>query len=164
MLKMVVLAAGWPLLNPAGATFADVAPGSTFYQAIETGTAHGIIGGYRCGGPGEPCDAQQRPYFRPGGSVSRGQLSKILTLALGYGDPAPATATFADVPVGSTFFAYVEAVAAHGLVGGYPCGGVNPATGAAEPCDATSRPYFRPSNGSTRAQVSKMVTRAYGGP
>jgi hypothetical protein len=158
MLKMVALAAGWPLLNPASASFADVAPGSTFYQAIETGYNHGIIGGYACGGVGEPCDAQQRPYFPPGAAVSRGQLSKILALARGYTLPTPPSGTFADVPPGSTFYAYVEAVEAQGIVGGYPCGG------AGEPCDSGNHPYFRPTTGATRAQVSKMVTRAYGGP
>jgi hypothetical protein len=158
MLKMVTLAASWPLLNPATATFADVPAGSTFYQAIETGYAHGIITGYPCGGPNEQCDPAQRPYFRPGAPVSRGQLSKILGLARGYPQLDPPIATFADVPTSNNFYGYVEAMAAYGIVSGYPCGGPN------EPCDSGHRPYFRPSSGATRAQVSKMVTRAYGGP
>jgi hypothetical protein len=159
MLKMVVLAAGWPLSNPPSATFADVPPDNTFYQEIETGYAHGIITGYACGGVNEPCDGNHRPYFRFTASVSRGQLSKILALARGYSLPNPDSGTFADVPPGSTFYQYVEAVAAQGIVGGYPCG-----VAAGEPCDGTSRPYFRSTTGATRAQVSKMVTRAYGGP
>jgi hypothetical protein len=158
MLKMVTLAAGWPLLNPATATFADVPRGSTFYQAIETGFARGIVVGYTCGGPGEPCDAAKHPYFRPAAGVTRGQLSKILALARAYPLPTPATATFADVPPGSTFYGYVESVAAQGIVSGYPCGS------SGEPCDGGNRPYFRPTVGATRAQVSQMVTRAYGGP
>lgn len=158
MLKMVTLAAGWPLQNPATATFADVPVGSTFYPAIETGYAHGSITGYPCGGPNEPCDGGNRPYFRPSAPVSRGQLSKILAVARGYPPPAPPTATFADVPPNNNFYGYVEALAAYGIVSGYPCGGPN------EPCDSSNRPYFRPTAGATRAQVSKMVTRAYGGP
>ena len=37
--------------------------------------------------------------------------------------PAPGTATFADVPVGSQFHRFVEALAASGITGG--CGGGN---------------------------------------
>jgi hypothetical protein len=36
------------------------------------------MSGYPCGGPGEPCDPQQRPYFRWGNPVTRGQASKIV--------------------------------------------------------------------------------------
>jgi hypothetical protein len=38
--------------------------------------------GYPCGGPNEPCDGQNRPYFRPGNNATRAQLSKMLALAL----------------------------------------------------------------------------------
>ena len=70
LLKMVVNAAGWPLLNPATPTFADVGPGTAFYTFIETGVSHGIISGYDCGGPGEPCQAPaNRRYFRPAGNA-----------------------------------------------------------------------------------------------
>ena len=36
------------------------------------------ISGYECGGPGEPCDSEDRPYFRPNNGVTRGQASKIV--------------------------------------------------------------------------------------
>jgi hypothetical protein len=42
----------------------------------------GIISGYPCGGPGEPCDEQNRPYFRPGDTATRGQISKMVYLTL----------------------------------------------------------------------------------
>jgi hypothetical protein len=32
----------------------------------------GIAAGYPCGGPGEPCDSENRPYFRPGNNISWG--------------------------------------------------------------------------------------------
>src|SRR3712207_7358236 len=48
-----------------------------------------------------------------------------------------------------------------GVVSGYPCGGTNPATGAAEPCDASSRPYFRVNNNVTRGQTSKIVAETF---
>ena len=40
---------------------------------------HGVIGGYQCGGPGEPCDSENRAYFRPYNTLTRGQLAKILS-------------------------------------------------------------------------------------
>jgi hypothetical protein len=159
LLKMVVNSAGWPLLNPATPTFADVGPDNAFYTFIETGVSHGIISGYDCGGPGEPClPPENRRYFRPAAGITRGQLSKVIALARGYTLPNPSTPTFVDVPAGSPFYGYVEAVAANHIVSGYDCGSPG------EPCDGARRPYFRPSNTATRGQVSKLVTLAYGGP
>jgi hypothetical protein len=40
-----------------------------------------LVTGYPCGGPGEPCDAQNRPYYRPGGLVTRQQMSKFIDQA-----------------------------------------------------------------------------------
>ena len=76
------MAAGWPLLNPPTGTFEDVLPGSPFYSVIETAACHDVISGYACGGPGEPCDAGRRPYFRPGNNATRGQIAKIVYLSL----------------------------------------------------------------------------------
>jgi hypothetical protein len=154
--KMVVLAAGWPLENPTTGSFQDVPPGSTFYQYVETAFAHGIINGYPCGGAGEPCVGPgNRPYYRLGNNVTRGQVSKMIALSRGWALANPGTATFHDVPVGSTFFQYVETAVAHGIISGYPCGGPG------EPCPGQ---YFRPGNNVTRAQLSKMLSRAIASP
>jgi hypothetical protein len=80
--KIIVGAKGWPLADPAAPTFADGAPGSLNYAYIETAVAHAIISGYSCGGPGEPCDSQNRPYFRQFNNATRGQIAKIVYLAL----------------------------------------------------------------------------------
>ncbi|HET7081829.1 MAG TPA: S-layer homology domain-containing protein, partial [Chloroflexia bacterium] len=123
---------------------------------IETAARHGIISGYTCGGPGEACTAPlARPYFRPGASITRGQLSKVLALARGYSLPNPAQPTFVDVPRTQPFFRYVEAMAAHDIVSGYRCGS------RGEPCPGA---YFRPANSATRGQVTKFVSLSYGGP
>ena len=59
--------------------FQDVPPIHTFYQEIERLASRGVMGGYPCGGPGEPCVApENRPYFRPGNDVTRGQSAKIV--------------------------------------------------------------------------------------
>lgn len=158
LLKMAVLAVGWPWTNPKDPTFADVPHDNAFYDYIETAFANGIINGYPCGNPGEPCDSLNRPYFHPSNNITRGQLSKVIALTQGYTLPNPDVPTFADVPADHPFFGYVEAMYTNGIINGYPCG--NPG----EPCDAQSRPYFRPSNSATRGQVSKLVTISSGGP
>jgi hypothetical protein len=158
VLKMVVNAAGGPLVSPQTPTFADVTPDNVFYTYIETAASYGITSGYPCGSEGEPCDEAERPYFRPGNSITRGQLSKIIAIARRMEIAAPETQRFADVPLDHTFAAYIEAVSANGIVSGYPCGGEG------EPCDEAERPYFRPANTATRGQISKIVTRGYEGP
>ena len=137
-------------------TFEDVAVGSTFWVYIERLSSRGIIGGYPCGGPNEPCVApDNRPYFRANNNVTRGQLSKIVAGAAGYTE-TPTGQTFEDVAPGSTFYLYVERVASRGIVGGYPCGGPG------EPCSPPgNRPYFRPANNATRGQMSKIAAQAF---
>jgi hypothetical protein len=76
--KFVVLAAALPVVTPAGPRFADVPPTHPFYATIETAALYGVVGGYPCGGPGEPCDPQNRPYYRSGQSVTRAQFAKML--------------------------------------------------------------------------------------
>src|SRR5262249_38427137 len=85
MVKIVILGFHKPIHTPAsGYTFADVPPTFPFFAVIETAAADGIVSGYGCGGPGEPCDPLQRPYFRPYVYVTRGQLSKIDANAAGW--------------------------------------------------------------------------------
>jgi len=68
--KIVVSAAGWALVNPPSAHFSDVPPGSTFYPFVETAVDHGILSGYSDG------------TFQPSNSALRGQVGKIVDLAL----------------------------------------------------------------------------------
>ncbi|HUS16975.1 MAG TPA: S-layer homology domain-containing protein [Chloroflexia bacterium] len=155
MVKIVVL--GFALTGPpppTGGTFADVPPGSTFYPYVETAAARAIVSGYTCGAPGEPCDAENRPYFRGGANVTRGQLAKITASAAGWAAGNPATGTFADVLPGSPFYGFVEAAACRGVVSGYTCGGPG------EPCDGGNRPYFRQGNNAIRGQIAKIVRGA----
>ncbi len=58
--------------------------------------------------------------------------------------PAPATATFIDVPTSHIFFQYVEALVAAGITGG---------------CDAT---HYCPNNYVTRGQMAKFLAVALG--
>jgi hypothetical protein len=133
--KMLVLGRGWPVVTPAAPTFRDVPDTYPFYGYIETATQHGAISGYDCG-PG--CRE-----FRPGNNVTRGQISKLIAVALGWTLTTPATPTFRDVDATNPFYAAIETVYAHGVISGYDCG-----PGCLE---------FRPANNATRAQLSKML-------
>ncbi|HEX8229098.1 MAG TPA: S-layer homology domain-containing protein [Chloroflexia bacterium] len=68
----------------SGQTYADVPVSndpSSFYVYIERLTQRNVMGGYACGTSdpnGGPCDDQDRPYFRPGNAVTRGQAAKIV--------------------------------------------------------------------------------------
>jgi hypothetical protein len=148
--------------------FQDVPPStevSSFHPYTRCLACRGVLAGYPCGGANpqtgqsEPCGTSSNPYFRPGASVTRAQLSKIVATAAGFNEQADAE-TFSDVPSGSTFYAYVERLHGRGIVGGYPCGGGNPQTLEREPCDDLHRPYFRPGNTATRAQLAQIVSQA----
>ncbi|HEX6605866.1 MAG TPA: S-layer homology domain-containing protein [Chloroflexia bacterium] len=147
MVKIVVGGFGLtapPTTPPGGYTFADVPPAHPFFSYIETAAALGIVSGYTCGGPGEACDAFNRPYFRSGADVTRGQLSKIVVNAAGWAVQTPPVATFTDVPPAHTFYSYIETAACHGVISGY--------------ADHT----FRPGNNATRGQIAKIVYFALG--
>jgi Tol biopolymer transport system component len=150
--KIVALAYNWNLEPlPGGAyTFADVRPDHTFYLHIEAAYGMGAFGGYPCSGTGEPCDSQNRPYFRPGNNATRGQIAKILSNASIFNEPVSGQ-TFEDVSPNHTFYQYVQRMSSRAIIGGYPCG----STG--EPCGAGNRPYFRAGNNATRGQLSKMI-------
>lgn len=148
--KIVALAAGVPAA-PAGQRFADVAPGSPFYNEINALAALGHMGGYPCGSAGEPCTGGNLPYFRPGSSITRGQLSKIVSNTAGYNE-AYSTQNFEDVPTNGAFYIWIERLASRGIINGYTCGG------AGEPCNPpANRSYFRPNAEITRAQTAKIV-------
>ena len=66
---------------PDGQCFADVPPSNPFYNYANTLYREDIVTGYACGGPGEPCGAYNRPYFRPGSSVTRQQMTKFIDAA-----------------------------------------------------------------------------------
>ena len=64
---------------PSGQTFQDVPSSHPFYTWIQRLAARKILGGYNCGGPGEPCGSGNKPYFRPDGLITRGQSAKVVS-------------------------------------------------------------------------------------
>lgn len=154
MAKIIVLAFDFAIDTTGGPHFNDVAVGSTFYDYIETGRSLNLFTGYDDG------------TYRPNNSVTRGQIAKIVVNAAILADPAnwtlqnPSTNTFEDVPVGSTFFTYVETAYQHNVIDGYPCG-----TLPGGPCvPPGNKPYFIPGANATRAQISKVTYLAVTDP
>ena len=131
-------ASGTPTATPVGGcgSFSDVQPSDFFYEPVRYLNCHGVISGYADG------------TFRPFNLTTRGQLSKIVVLAVGWTLFVPTTPTFRDVPLNHTFFQYVETAYSHGIISGYSCG-----AGCLE---------FRPENNVTRAQLCKIVVNAKG--
>jgi 5'-nucleotidase/2',3'-cyclic-nucleotide 2'-phosphodiesterase/3'-nucleotidase/5'-nucleotidase len=135
--------------------FQDVPVGSTFFEYAGRLASRGYMQGYACGGPGEPCEAGNLPYFRPGSNATRGQISKIVSNAAQFTDPQP-TMLFQDVPPNSPFHHYIGRLASRGYMNGYTCGAPG------EPCIAPRNlPYFRPNNDATRGQTSKIVANTF---
>jgi hypothetical protein len=154
IVKVLVISAGLDAALPSSATFSDVPTTNGFFSWVEKAVANGVSSGYACGGPGEPCDAQNRPYFRPNVAVNRGQIAKMIVQAKGWNPPNPSAQTFRDVPASSPYFRFVEYVAAQAVISGYTCGG------ASEPCPGQ---YFRPGGSTTRGQARKMISLAVSG-
>ena len=156
-ISKIVAGASGSTGDPGPQKYEDVPPNSPFYQWINRLSNENVMGGYPCGGPGEPCGNGNRPYFRPGANATRGQMSKIVSNAAGFDDPATGQ-SFEDLPPSdepSSYYQYVERLHARGIVGGYPCGGDD------EECGDEDRPYFRPNANVTRGQAAKIAANTF---
>jgi len=136
--------------------FQDVPVGSTFHEYIGRLASRGYISGYACGGTVEPCvPPDNLPYFRPNNNATRGQITKIVSNAVGFSEP-PSGQQFQDVPIASTYYTYTFRLVLHNIMQGYGCGGPG------EPCiPPDDLPYFRPNNNATRGQTSKIDAGAF---
>ncbi len=82
----------------SGQRFEDVPPDNVFYEYIERLTARGMLTGYPCGEPNEPCKPpDNKPYFRPAANVMRGQAAKITYDAL-FQPPPTSTPVWTATP------------------------------------------------------------------
>ncbi len=140
--------------DPGTQIYEDVDASNPFYTWTNRLSRRGIMSGYPCGGEGEACGAGNRPYFRPFGSTTRGQIAKIVSNAVGINDD-PGPRIFEDVPPDHPFFLWVQRVTNRGIMYGYPCGGPG------EPCCPSCGPWFRVYNNATRGQTAKTVARAF---
>ncbi|MHB8841895.1 MAG: S-layer homology domain-containing protein [Candidatus Aquicultor sp.] len=102
--KMICLAMGWDLANPAKPSFSDVSKQSWEYSYVETAKAHGAISGYPNG------------TFAPGRSITRAEIASILAKALKL---SGGTSTLIDINT-SWAKGYVNSCVKAGLISGYP--------------------------------------------
>ncbi|MDQ5825863.1 MAG: S-layer homology domain-containing protein [Chloroflexota bacterium] len=149
------LYASWRTAPVCQVFFEDVPAGSTYYESVRCLACSNILGGYPCGGPGEPCDGSSDPYFRVNNNITRGQIAKVVSNAADFNND-PGAQIFADVPASSPFFTWINRLSRLGHMSGYACGGPG------EPCGAGSLPYFRPNANASRGQLSKIVSNAAG--
>jgi len=140
--------------GPGPQIYEDVAEDNPFYIWINRLSIHGFMGGYLCGGEGEPCGPNNLPYFRPFANATRGQLAKIVANAAGVGG-TPTGLFYTDVPEDHPFYVWIMRLTNLGVMSGYACGGPG------EPCDDQNRPYFRAYNNVTRGQASKIVANTF---
>jgi len=151
---MVAASAGFSE-DPGARRFQDVPSTNPYYVWVQRMANRGLIGGYPCGGVGEPCIAPNNlAYYRPNANATRGQIAKIVSNGAGFNEP-PTGQLFEDVAPSHPFYDWVQRLVNRGVIGGYPCGGVG------EPCGAGNRPYFRWGNDATRGQVSKIVANTF---
>ena len=125
--KITVLAFHMPLYEGSEQSFTDVPRDNPFYVYVETAQRSGLVGGYADG------------TFRPYANVTRGQVAKVAVEAARLEDMSTGYQSFSDVPVGSTFYNYIETAYANGILSGYSDG------------------TFRPNADATRGQVTKMI-------
>jgi len=121
-------------------TFDDVPKPHQFWRFIEGLVSTGITSG---------CEAAP-PLYCPDDKVARAQMAKFICKAAGKTWLDATTPTFADVPRGSTFYAWIER-----LADGPSWGGSPPTSG----CTATT---YCPDKPVTRAQMAKLLCRARG--
>ena len=121
---------GWKTMVPEKASYYDVAPGSTWYEVIETAAAHDVTG--------------TDPYFRPNTPITRGEMAELLVRALGLKAVAREAEKenalpFTDVTDRKGYIAVAYEI---GMTKG------------------TSAATFSPNATATRAQAAAMIVRA----
>lgn len=111
--------------------FPDVEPSDYFFDAVESLSAEGILSGYEDG------------TYRPNQPVTREQAAKIISLALGLDIENVEDPAFSDVKDSDYFYAYIAALAGRSILEGQADGS------------------FRPKDNLTRAQMAKILSKAY---
>jgi hypothetical protein len=141
-------------------TFADVPASHPYYRWVEEAAGRDFMRGYPCGGVGELCDPQRRPYFRPDGVLSRAELA----LSIYQTDPqiqdnpkVVLKVSFEDVPEDHPFWSSIEQVYERGIMTGYACSERSASTPCVPP---ENRAYFRPDAPTTNGQVARAIATA----
>ncbi|MGM9951162.1 MAG: S-layer homology domain-containing protein [Lysinibacillus sp.] len=128
----LVLAACIAPLKADAATFRDVPADNSHYASIENLASKDILSGYSDG------------TFRPNNYVTRAQAAKIIAKSLNLTSNNTNRQQFRDVPKNSEYFDAIQALSERKIIGGY-----------------SSDNTFRPAEWLTRAQMAKILTRAF---
>ncbi|MDQ2806034.1 MAG: S-layer homology domain-containing protein [Chloroflexota bacterium] len=152
--KMIAKGALWPIDTAGGPHFVDVPTSNVFYPFIETAYKRGIIGGYT--GDGyyiNPCtgltETLNQLYFRWCSNITRQQMLKFTTLAVGFNDNTSAMASpYSDIATTDSLFHYVEVGVMRDVVAQYP-----PDAPSHPVCGSNSQPCFFPTNAVLRADA-----------
>jgi murein DD-endopeptidase MepM/ murein hydrolase activator NlpD len=147
--------------------FTDVPLSSWSHRYVQWSNREGIINGY----PGDPnywdqCingyETAGLTYFRPCNFVTRGQTSKMIVLAFSFPTNTAGGPHFADVPVGSTFYDYIETlynrppVNGERIISGYP-GDPYHWNACINGYEVSGLTYFRWCDNVKRGQMAKFV-------
>lgn len=114
----------------ASAAYKDVPAESPLAGEVHKATEYGLMNGYNA------------DNFGYSDSMTRAQFTAVLVRMMGWETVTPDTASYADVPVGHTWFDEIETAAAHDVTGTW----VN----------------FRPQDPITRGEMAEMLVRALG--
>ena len=112
--------------------FSDVATNVWYAPYVSLGLSKGMI--------------QSAIRFRPNDTITRAEVTKILTLALGVTVTEPTTMTYSDVSSTLSLARYIEAATFLNIFSGQVVGG---------------RRIFRPSDPITRAEIAKVVVNTF---
>jgi hypothetical protein len=99
--------------NPATASFADVADGKWYSQAVSYLAGKDILTGYSDGS------------FKPDAQITRAEFAAIIS-RFDESASADAAVRFSDVPASHWAFALIDNAAENGWLGGYPDGTFKP--------------------------------------
>lgn len=124
---------GWPLPT-TGLTipFSDVATNIWYAPYVSLALSKGMI--------------QSATRFRPNDTITRAEVTKILTLALGVTITEPTSMTYSDVSASLSLAKYIEAATFLNIFSGQVVAG---------------RRIFRPSDPITRAEIAKVVVNTF---
>lgn len=131
-LRFIITAAVTTMLMAtiASAAYKDVPAESPLAGEVHKATEYGLMNGYN------------ESTFGYQDSMTRAQFTAVLVRMMGWESVTPDAASYADVPVGHTWFDEIETAAAHDVTGTW----VN----------------FRPQDPITRGEMAELLVRALG--
>lgn len=131
-LKIAFNAAGWKTGTGSSTLFKDVATNAWYAPHVSLAVSKGII-------------SSKNTNFRPNDTISRSEAAKIIVGIFG-GNTANKKITFADVDGSSDLAKYIEAAKEFGFFSGQVVNG---------------KLHFRPNDSITRAEIAKVVVKAF---